>query len=269
MMPEMNGYEVCRQLKSNPDHASIPVIFISALDDALDKVKAFSEGGVDYISKPFQSLEVVARIENQLRILRLQNQLRTQNETLQQEVKIRQQAQAALENTLRMREDLSTMLVHDLRNPVTTILMICESIMRRGQCDERSGQRLDLMYQTTQRLNQLINDLLIVAKMDAGKLLLNPAPVDGNHLVKNAVEALRTIADTKCELVTSLPNQGQLIHVDANLISRVLDNLITNAIKYSPAESEQDLRIDKFNKTIIQAVLPISGDWRMNWRATS
>ena len=82
-MPEMNGYEVCHQLKQNPKTQPIPIIFISALNEVFDKVQAFTMGGVDYITKPFQIEEVFARIENQLAIQRLQTQLRQQNERLQ------------------------------------------------------------------------------------------------------------------------------------------------------------------------------------------
>ncbi len=73
-MPDLNGYQVCEQLKADEKTREIPVIFISALDDVLDKVKAFQVGGVDYISKPFQGEEVMARIENQLTICRQKKQ---------------------------------------------------------------------------------------------------------------------------------------------------------------------------------------------------
>ena len=84
-MPQMNGYQVCEILKADEQTKDIPIIFISALDDVLDKVKAFQVGGVDYITKPFQGEEVIARIDNQLTIRQLQKQLQTQNELLQQE----------------------------------------------------------------------------------------------------------------------------------------------------------------------------------------
>jgi diguanylate cyclase (GGDEF)-like protein len=85
-MPEINGYEVCKQLKSGEKTRHIPVIFISALDETLDKVKAFQVGGVDYITKPFQLEEVLARVENQLTIHQLQKQLYQQNAQLQLEI---------------------------------------------------------------------------------------------------------------------------------------------------------------------------------------
>lgn len=92
-MPEMNGYEVCEHLKASDRTREIPVIFISALGDVLDKVKAFAVGGVDYITKPFQLEEVLARIENHLTIWKLQQQLQAQNERLQQEIHERAKAE--------------------------------------------------------------------------------------------------------------------------------------------------------------------------------
>ncbi len=92
-MPEMNGYEVCQHLKASDRTREIPVIFISALGDVLDKVKAFAVGGVDYITKPFQLEEVLARIENHLTIWKLQQQLQAQNKRLQQEIHDRAKAE--------------------------------------------------------------------------------------------------------------------------------------------------------------------------------
>ncbi|MEM7593370.1 MAG: response regulator, partial [Cyanobacteria bacterium P01_A01_bin.83] len=84
MMPDLNGYEVCKKLKSDPQTKDIPVIFISAVDEAVDKVKAFAVGGADYISKPFQMHEVLMRVRNQLALKQLQQQLVAKNEHLQQ-----------------------------------------------------------------------------------------------------------------------------------------------------------------------------------------
>lgn len=70
-MPVLSGYEVCQRLKANPNTREIPVIFISALNEVFDKVKAFSVGGVDYITKPFQVEEVLVRVENHLKLCRL------------------------------------------------------------------------------------------------------------------------------------------------------------------------------------------------------
>ena len=95
-MPQMNGYEVCEKLKADPKTSDIPVIFISALDDVWDKVRAFEVGGVDYITKPFQCEEVLARVKNQLTLRLFSKQLSDQNAHLQQEICERQQVEDAL-----------------------------------------------------------------------------------------------------------------------------------------------------------------------------
>ena len=99
VMPEMDGYEVCKQLKTDEKTKDIPVIFISALSGTFDKVKAFSLGGVDYITKPFQVQEVLARVENQLRFQRLQKQLIEQNARLQEEIAEHKQTQEKLKES--------------------------------------------------------------------------------------------------------------------------------------------------------------------------
>lgn len=96
-MPDMDGYEVCSILKSTPKTSKIPIIFLSALDETADKVKAFRVGGTDYITKPFQAEEVIARVENQLRIQRLSKQLIEKNAHLEKEITIREEAQEKLQ----------------------------------------------------------------------------------------------------------------------------------------------------------------------------
>jgi adenylate cyclase len=113
MMPEMNGYQVCAQLKASPKTSSIPVIFLSALDDVVDKVKAFDVGAVDYITKPFQDKEVLARVANQLTIQSQQKLLQEQTkqleelvERLQNEIKERQAVELALRVAQKKSDDL-------------------------------------------------------------------------------------------------------------------------------------------------------------------
>ncbi|MGI2904678.1 hybrid sensor histidine kinase/response regulator [Tolypothrix sp. VBCCA 56010] len=100
-MPEMNGYEVCQHLKAGDRTSDIPVIFISAMNDVLDKVKAFSVGGVDFITKPFQVEEVLARVENHLTIRNLRLSLQEQNAKLQQEIHERKQAEEKFSKAFR------------------------------------------------------------------------------------------------------------------------------------------------------------------------
>jgi diguanylate cyclase (GGDEF)-like protein len=115
-MPDMNGYEVCRNLKQDPKYQEIPIIFISALDDGLDKVKAFAAGGIDYISKPFEMMEVLSRVENHLQIQAARLKLKYLNIELEQKVVERTAelvaAKQALEQENAERQTAQAMLEH-------------------------------------------------------------------------------------------------------------------------------------------------------------
>ncbi|MGG6239437.1 response regulator [Nodosilinea sp. AN01ver1] len=108
-MPEMDGYEVCERLKADPSTEAIPIIFLSALDEALDKVRAFAVGAADYLTKPFQVEELLARVANQLTIRHLQQQMTAQNQQLQQEICDRSQIEASLQQ---MTARLATLIEH-------------------------------------------------------------------------------------------------------------------------------------------------------------
>jgi diguanylate cyclase (GGDEF)-like protein len=106
--PEMDGYEICKRLKTEETTQNIPVIFLSALDQAIDKVKAFQAGGVDYITKPFLTDEVIARVQSQIQQHQIQQQLAIQYETLQKEISRRRQVERELEQTNKQLELLVT-----------------------------------------------------------------------------------------------------------------------------------------------------------------
>ncbi|MGB7895638.1 MAG: adenylate/guanylate cyclase domain-containing protein [Microcoleus sp.] len=133
MMPDMDGYEVCSRLKAIDRTRGIPIIFLSAVVQASEKVKAFNAGGADYITKPFQTVEVVARVENQLRLRELELQLRDKNLMLQQEIAYREQAEMEtrllLEKTKSQKEKIEELLLNILPKPIADRLQEGQSII--------------------------------------------------------------------------------------------------------------------------------------------
>jgi signal transduction histidine kinase len=164
-MPDMNGYEVCERLHTNPQTADLPVIFISALDDALDKVRAFDAGGVDYISKPFQVQEVLARVHMHLSLQRAQRQLARQNQQLQQEIAERTRAEEQLQRLSHRlvdvqeheRQSLARNL-HDEVGQVLTGLRMSLEIAARAS-DEQRSTRLEHAQTLVNELIQYVREM--------------------------------------------------------------------------------------------------------------
>ena len=137
-MPEMDGYEVCRQLKADPLTREVPIIFLSALDDALDKVKAFRAGAADYVAKPFQFEEVLARVEHELQIARLKGALQIRNSELAAKNELLVSLSHKLE---RANEELARLSVTDALTGIPNRRQfheVLESEWRRAQRDRGS-----------------------------------------------------------------------------------------------------------------------------------
>ncbi|MGI0487418.1 response regulator [Pantanalinema rosaneae CENA516] len=148
-MPEMDGYEVCRQLKADPHLCEIPIIFLSALDEALDKAKAFEVGGADYITKPFQVEEVLARVQHQLTIQRLRQQVAAQRQQL---------SQLAVPAT-----SVSPAEVEAIRSNVmpaiATILDYSDRLSQNPTLDPEHYAGLKVIHQQSQTLLKFVNSL--------------------------------------------------------------------------------------------------------------
>jgi signal transduction histidine kinase len=243
MMPELNGYQVCSKLKASCSTKDIPIIFISALNEVFDKVKAFEVGGVDYITKPFQAQEVLARVEHQLHIRRLTQQLSEQNALLQQEVHRREMAEVEVRRALSKEQELNqlksyfvSMVSHEFRNPLTTILGFAEFMRDFGQqlSEEKKQEYLRQIEESARRMTALLNDVLSIGQAEAGKLEFNPKPLDVEEFCGDLVEEIKLGNSAQHRIVFSSPSQLNKACMDKNLLRQILTNLLSNAIKYSP-----------------------------------
>ena len=223
IMPGMDGYEVCRRLKSDEKTRHIPVIFISALDAPFDKIKAFKAGGIDYITKPFQVEEVLARVENQLTIQQLQRNLTEQNARLEQ----------LNEELLRSNADLEQFAFaasHDLQSPLSSILGYAGIInMKYKQSLDPDVERfVNNILDAGIRMKDLIQDLLSYSRV--GTRSIEFEPTDCNVVLAEALANLREdIAHSGAEIV--YPNMPKVIGNPTQLM-QLFQNLISNAIKF-------------------------------------
>jgi two-component system, sensor histidine kinase and response regulator len=241
-MPLMDGYEVCRQLKANPNTRDIPVIFLSAADDVAGKVKAFAVGGVDYITKPFQTEEVLARIANQLTIQRLQNQLLERNQRLQQEIDEHKQTEAALQDAKEAAEAANyaksqflAKMNHELRTPLNAILGFTELMRGDPALGETYQDYLNTINQSGEHLLKLLNHILAVTSAGADKISLNEHDFDLHHLLNSIASAAQQKASAKgLQLsVECAPIVPRHIRSDESKLRQVLMNLLENAIQFT------------------------------------
>jgi two-component system sensor histidine kinase/response regulator len=219
-MPEMDGYEVCEQLRADPALKEIPVIFLSALSETTDKVKAFAAGGVDYITKPFQLDEVLARVETHLELRRQRRELQESYESLRR-----------LES---LRDSLIHMVVHDLRAPLMLVgdfLALLEK--HESQNLSSNGSRFVLQARrAVDELVDMVNSMLDVSRIEAGELKLDRSRCQLNLLVREVAGEFDPGGDAT-EIVTEVPEQPVEVSADSALLSRVMRNLLGNALRFA------------------------------------
>lgn len=233
MMPGIDGFETCRQLKKAHGEKAAPVIFITAKNDSDDVVAGLAAGGVDYLPKPFNAREVLARIRSHL-----QNQLLAEEQ--QRLVDQLSRANAAKNRFLGM-------AAHDLRNPLASIRGLTE-FLRDGVVGTLSADQLDLVntiHDASQSMLDLVNELLDVATIEAGELKLTLAPNDLVELVAKSVALANMEAakkNTRIQLQAIVPHVT--LSLDATKMRQVIDNLLSNAVKYSPPGSTVTALVD-------------------------
>ncbi|MGH1396875.1 MAG: hybrid sensor histidine kinase/response regulator [Trichormus sp.] len=224
MMPDLDGIEVCKRIKANSQWQHIPVIMVTALTAKEDMVRCMAAGADDFISKPVNGLELRARVNSMLRI---------------------KQQHDKLQKLLQLREDMVKMVLHDMRNPLTSILLATEILQLPDFPLAKQQNKINQIIISVQHLQSLIDDLLLMAKLESGKMILNLQEVDLNHLCVSALNNFEAIASQKqIQLISQLYPSDLNVNLDALIFRRVLDNLLSNAIKFSPKNSSVTLRTD-------------------------
>ena len=233
-MPDLDGYEVCRRLKANSALSGVPVLFISALSEPLDKVKAFSSGGVDYVTKPFQLEEVMARVRTHLEHRRLQREL--EERALELEGR-----NEALRRSEKLRENLLHMIVHDMRTPLSGLLASLQFLEDEAAPKLQTESQDDLKRAVTAagRLAQMIADMLDINRFEAGKLELDVKPSSVALLFERSLESLAGLVKGR-HLRVAVPAELELFG-DLEFVRRVIVNLVGNALKFTPRDGGIEL----------------------------
>ena len=222
-MPGMDGYEACRRFKADEALRDIPVLFLSAHGETSDKVEGFAAGGVDYLTKPFQFEEVEARVSAHLELRRQKRQI--------------QESLAKLRRLEELRDGLVHMIVHDLRSPLMG-LSGCLQALELAEGKSLTDNARSLLVEaraTADRLTDMVSSLLDVSRMESNALRLSPRECDLGDLLRITVkklEAMQRDRDVRLEL----PDSQLRVVCDADLIHRVIQNLLTNAYQFTPED---------------------------------
>lgn len=233
MMPGIDGYETCVKLKKISSLKDVPIIFVTAKNDADDIVKGFDVGGVDYISKPFREKEVCARVKTHLQ--------------LQASLK----AQEALNH---QKNNFIGMAAHDLRNPLSAILgftqLILEDVDSLSPSKESDKEMLKFIYSTSNEMLGLVNDLLDISAIEKGTLTLQKHDTQLITLLKNRMHIFEMSASQKNIALNLGCDESIRANLDPNRVGQVIDNLISNAIKFSPAHSTITINTNQLTNAV-------------------
>ena len=222
MMPGLDGWQATRLLKGDPKTANIPVVFVTARDRPEDVAAGFEAGGMMYVNKPVEPVELFARVRQAIFMKRLQDDLRKKNEDLQR-----------LESS---RQELIGMLGHDIRNLANSVVAFLQ-LARMGELTPdrpEFAQLLGLSEANIAEVLRMVNALLDVYKMEEGRLEAVAGVNKLGDVVRKSFAQLTPEAMAKgIALVERIPDDTS-VFIDAGLIVRVLTNLISNAIKHTP-----------------------------------
>lgn len=231
MMPDMNGYEVIKEIKSDELIQDIPIIFLSSLTDTDDKIEGFKSGGVDYITKPFQKEETLARINTHLKIRFLQKQLN-------ERIKVLRQREIELSRLNQKKDDLVRMVSHDIKNPLTGIIGLVKLMRESDKISaEEQKQMLSVVEESGSNLLNMVREVLDRESKKTEPETLDYSPVQVSELLE------RVISMNKAKSVVKEISLSYAVHpkkleavIDVNKIEIAVNNLVANALKFTPSK---------------------------------
>jgi signal transduction histidine kinase len=251
MMPEMDGYEVCRQLKGDPRTEGIPVIFLTAKSEVEDERKGLQLGAVDYITKPVSPPILMARVKNHLALKAMTDFLRDKNDILEHEVARRTREVMAiqeiavknrqLEEASRMKSEFLANMSHELRTPLNAIIGFSEVLKDglMGKLSTQQNEYIEDIFASGIHLLSLINDILDLSKVEAGKMTLELEALEVGSLLHSCLQVVREKALVhRLKLTTEVEEDLDEVWLDERKVKQILYNLLSNAVKFTPEDGE-------------------------------
>jgi signal transduction histidine kinase len=231
MMPKMSGFELCRLLRGRHATRLLPVIMITALNSLEDKVRALETGADDFLSKPINKTEMIAKVRSILRVKSLQDEVERQRVALEQ-------TNRQLLSMQQFKESMTQMVVHDLKNPLAGILGNLQLMQMQGgrMTPERLAEMIARALESGRQMTRLILNILDVGKLEEQKMPLRLAPVRLHDVVAENLNETKSLCARDGIRVENRVEPGlRPIEADAGLLHRVVANLLNNAIKHTPA----------------------------------
>ncbi len=243
-MPDVDGLEVCRRLKANPATCKVPVVFMSARTTVDDKLAGFAVGAVDYVTKPFQHEEVLARVRAHAAVFRLEAALRAKNQELEHEVTQRRRAEAALATHVRILkaqnaelDSFARTVAHNLKAPLTGLIGFADLLAEEDALQGDAQRYLEAIQLSGQRMNEITEGLLLLARLRAAEVEVKP--LDMAAIIARSQRRLAPMfASQPAEVIIAPEWPTVLGH--APWIEEVWVNFLSNALKHGgrPARIE-------------------------------
>lgn len=243
MMPDMSGFEVAQHLKSNPNTADIPIIFLTALNSTADIVEGFQVGANDFISKPFNKEELIIRVTHQISLVAAKRLILSKTEELQR--------------TIAGRDKLYSVIAHDLRSPMGSIKMVLNMLILNLPSEKIGAEMYELLTmanQTTEDVFSLLDNLLKWTKSQIGKLNVVYQDVDLVEVTDGVIEIFSMVASLKKIRIREMKPEKMMVNADIDMLKTVVRNLLSNAIKFSKENSEVLVKMEEVDGMAVVSV---------------